>query len=69
MGNTKGLKELKDVPATRRSSRLALTPRAQTVLDYLVYGIEQQDPDHPDIPTGKLLGPASSACADPTSAA
>jgi hypothetical protein len=51
------LRELKNVPATRRSTNLALTPRAQTVLGYLVYGIDEQDPDHPDIPTGRPLGP------------
>ena len=27
------------------------------MLGYLVYGIDQQDPDHPDIPTGRPLGP------------
>jgi hypothetical protein len=51
------LKELKDVPATRRSTNPALTPRAQTVLGYLAYGIEKPDPDHPDIPVGRPLGP------------
>ena len=57
MGKTKVLRELKNVPATRRSTNLALTPRAQVVLGYLVYGIDEQDPDHPDIPTGRPLGP------------
>jgi hypothetical protein len=51
------LRELKNVPATRRATNLALTPRAQTALGYLTYGIEERDPDHPDIPTGRPLGP------------
>jgi hypothetical protein len=57
MENVNVLRELKNVPATRRSINLALTPRAQTVLGYLRYGIEEPDPDHPDIPTGRPLGP------------
>jgi hypothetical protein len=57
MGNVKMLRELKNVPATRRATDLALTPRAQTALGYLTYGIEEPDPDHPDIPTGRPLGP------------
>jgi hypothetical protein len=57
MGKAKVLKELKDLPATRRPTNLALTPRAQTVLGYITYGIEQPDPDHPDIPVGRPLGP------------
>lgn len=51
------LKDLKNVPATRRSTNPALTPRAQTVLGYLVYGIDEPDPEHSDIPTDKPLGP------------
>jgi hypothetical protein len=57
MGKAKVLKELKDVPATRRSTNPALTPRAQTVLAYLVHGVEKPDPDHPDVPVGRPLGP------------
>ena len=57
MENVNVLRELKNVPATRRSNNLALTPRAQTVLGYLTYGIEEPDPRHPDIPTGRPLGP------------
>jgi hypothetical protein len=57
MGKANMLKELKNVPATTRSTNPALTPRAQTVLGYLVYGIEEPDPDHRDIPTDKPLGP------------
>ena len=53
----KVLRELKNAPPTRRPTNLTLTPRAQVVLGYLVYGIDQQDPDHPDIPTGRPLGP------------
>jgi hypothetical protein len=55
------MKELKDVPATRRSTNPALTPRAQTLLGYLTYGIEEPDPDHPDIPTDRPLGPYQAA--------
>jgi len=57
VGKTKMLRELKNVPATRRPTNLTLTPRAQVVLGYLVYGIDEQDPNHPDIPTGRPLGP------------
>jgi hypothetical protein len=57
MGNANILKKLRNVPATTRPTNPALTPRAQTVLGYLVYGIEEPDPDHPDIPTDKPLGP------------
>jgi hypothetical protein len=57
MGRTTMMKDLKNVPTTRRSPNPALTPRAHTVLGYLTYGIEENDPDHPDIPTGKPLGP------------
>ena len=74
MGKTKVLRELKNVPATRRSTNLALTPRAQVVLGYLVYGIDEQDPNHPDIPTGSWesclwQSPAhlAATCALPTS--
>jgi hypothetical protein len=51
------LKGLRNIPATTRSTNPALTPRAQTVLGYLVYGIDEPDPDHPDIPADKPLGP------------
>jgi hypothetical protein len=51
------IKELKNAPATRRSTNPALTPRAQTVLGYLTFGIEEANADHPDIPAGKPLGP------------
>ena len=51
------LKELKNVPATKRPTNPALTPRAQTVLGYLTYGLDEPDSDHPDIPAGKPLGP------------
>jgi hypothetical protein len=57
MGNAKMLKDLKNIPATRRSNNAALTPRAQTVLGYLAHGIDKPDPNHPDIPTGRPLGP------------
>jgi hypothetical protein len=57
MGNVKMLRELKNVPTTRRSTNLTLTPRAQVVLGYLTYGIDKPDPGHPDIPTGRPLGP------------
>jgi hypothetical protein len=50
------MKDLKNVPATKRSTNMALTPRAQMVLGYLVHGIDEPDPEHPDIPTGKPLG-------------
>jgi hypothetical protein len=56
MGKAKMLKELKNVPATRRPSNSGLTPRAQVVLALMTYGIERQDPDHPNIPVGKPLG-------------
>jgi hypothetical protein len=61
MGKTKMMNELKNVPATRRSANPALTPRAQTLLGYLTYGIEEPDPDHPDIPAGRPLGPYQAA--------
>jgi hypothetical protein len=57
MENVNVLRELKNVPATRRSTNLTLTPRAQVVLAYLTYGIDKPDPGHPDIPTGRPLGP------------
>jgi hypothetical protein len=72
MGKRTMRKDLKNVPATRRATNSALTPRAQTVLGYLVFGIDEPDPDHPDIPTGKPLGPYQAAevlgCVEPTSA-
>jgi hypothetical protein len=57
MGKATMLKELKNIPATPRLTNGALTPREQTVLGYLTYGIDEPDPNHPDIPTGKPLGP------------
>ena len=67
MGKAKVLKELKNVPATKHSTNCALTPRAQTVLGYLVHGIDENDPGHPDIPTGKPLGKyQTAAILDPT---
>jgi len=58
MGKPKMMKELKNVPATtRHSTNPALTPRAQTVLGYLTYGIDEPDTDHPDIAAGEPLGP------------
>jgi hypothetical protein len=57
MENVNVLRELKNVPATLRSTNLTLTPRAQVVLGFLTYGIDKPDPGHPDIPTGRPLGP------------
>jgi hypothetical protein len=56
MGKAKMLKELKNIPATRRQSNSGLTPRAQVVLALTVYGLEEPDPDHPNIPAGKPVG-------------
>jgi hypothetical protein len=57
MENVNVLRELKNVPATRRSNNSALTPRAQVALALMVHGIEAPDRVHPDVPTGRPLGP------------
>ena len=55
------LKELKNLPASRAvptaSAAPALTPRARTALGFMVHGIDEPSPEHPDIPVGKALGP------------
>ena len=64
------MKELKNVPVTRRLPNSALTPRAQTVLGYLVFGIDEPDRDHPAFrPASRsacIRWLKSSACGEPS---